>query len=189
MNDLKQTEDLIRRIITAITYHPECLEIKHTEFKGAVYWTVKAHADDQPKIIGKGGTHVRALAFLVAEIGLRSDSMYKFKLTEPEHGQRSESTKPTTPQIYSPKKAADTILEVVEAIFGKDSATIKIPTQSPYDHVYDFEIQMRDISDVPDLRTPYEDDQYEMTIIGCLGTLWRAWAKRDGVDFTISNRQ
>jgi predicted RNA-binding protein YlqC (UPF0109 family) len=184
--ELKPTADFLRNILSRIVYHPEDIEILTTIFRGAVYWNIRANADDQPKIIGKGGTHIRALTFLVAEMGLSADSMYKLKLSEPEHGQRSDSTKPPTPANYNAEPAAELLLAALETIFGKDTATI-ITTGTGY--AFDFEIRMRDTADVPDLRTPYEDDQYEMTVIGALGTLWRGWAKKDGVEFTISSKQ
>jgi predicted RNA-binding protein YlqC (UPF0109 family) len=184
--DLTKTQNLIRRIISAIIAHPEHLLISPAEFRGAVYWNVQAHADDQPKIIGKQGSHIRALTFLVAEIGLDADSMYKIKLAEPEIGNRSDSTQIQSPTSYDASLAEQTLLEVIEAIFGPQSATI---TTTGIGLAYNFEITLRDHDEVPDLRVPYDGDMYEMTIIGSLGTLWRAWAKRDGVNFTVSCSQ
>lgn len=183
--DLAKTESLTRRLLNRIIYHPENLEIEHTEFHGAVYWNVTAHADDQPKIIGKGGTHIRALTFLIAEIGLSADSMYKLKLNEPEVGTRTESTQ-ASPKNYDATPAAQILQEVLESIFGPESVTIRT-TGKGFD--FEFEIVMRDTDEVPDLRIPYDNDPNEMTIIGSLGTLWRAWAKKDGVNFTISSKQ
>lgn len=184
--ELKPTADFLQNVLSRIVHHPEDVQVIPTVFRGAVYWEIRANADDQPKLIGRGGTHIRALAFLVAEIGLASGEMYKLKLSEPEHGQRSPAVKPTTPTKYNPVHASKLLLDVTELIFGKDSCSI---TTTATGNEFEFAIIMRDAADVPDLRTPYEADPYELTVIGALGTLWRAWAKKDGVEFTVTSNQ
>ena len=62
--ETKDVHLLLTQLLKAIIDHPEDLRIETKEFQGRIEWRVRVHIDDQGKVIGKKGAHIKALQFL-----------------------------------------------------------------------------------------------------------------------------
>ncbi len=75
-----KVEELIRETCGAFVSHPHALQITCQESKnGHATWVMRSHPEDEPKIVGVGGSHIKALTFLVGMRGLIEGKDYTFK--------------------------------------------------------------------------------------------------------------
>lgn len=190
---LKEHTDLIRRLIESFIDHPQSLRIETSDRNGHVYFLMQCHADDHPKMVGKGGSHFHALRLIIAELGKQAETSYKLcRYQEPEPAPRRERSASKMVTSYSPDDAC----RLMEAIFanlcaGQYAVEAEMnPALRPL--TYTINITTRDSADYIAL-TRYasstehipENAESPMTIIGAIGTLFRAYANRDGVRFSV----
>lgn len=79
-HETKQTSELLRALVSAFVDRPENVRIDEQESPGACYFILRVDPRDEPKVIGTEGSHVRALGFLLAQIGLAAGKVYTFRL-------------------------------------------------------------------------------------------------------------
>lgn len=180
-NQTETNADLLRDLLTAFIDYPDELAIEPKDFRDAVYWSVQGHTDDHPKLVGKGGAHVKAIKYLLLRMGTAVDTVYSFELLDPEPGRRRQESPQKNAESYDPTPACDLLIRLLEglgigqyAVESKQDATAINPLR------YEFNILVRDREDYL-LLTAYEKDRDGQTIISALGTLFRAIANRDGV--------
>lgn len=181
----RSTLELIRALVASYILHPKKLLLEGSEIDGRIYFEMKAAFDDQPKLIGKGGSHIKALRFLLREIGRGQQVDYNINLLEPTPGPRGEPEKPKAVSYYETKEAHELLERAAGSlVLGQvrvDCA--RIPGDRPCSYL--FTITPRDANDYADLITPDDADPEEQTVIGALGTLFRAYANKAGVQFKI----
>lgn len=181
----RSTLELVRALVSSYILHPKKLLLTGSEIDGRVYLEMRAAFDDQPKLIGKQGSHIKALRFLLREIGLGQNIDYNLTLLEPIPGSRGEPEKPRPVSFYETKEAHELLERAASAlVLGQvrvDCA--RIPGDRPCSYL--FTITPRDANDYADLITPDDADPEEQTVIGALGTLFRAYANKAGVQFKI----
>ena len=85
---------LIREVIASFIDHQNYLS-----FSEEPYCVVQVHADDQRKVIGKGGSHIMALQHLMQELGRARGRSYSLRLIEPE----SANVRQQCPPVFSVK--------------------------------------------------------------------------------------
>lgn len=183
--EMRSTLELVRALVSSYINHPKKLLLEGSEIEGRVYFEMRAAFDDQPKLIGKAGSHIKALRFLLKEIGLGQDRDYTLTLLEPIPGSRGEPERPKPVSFYETKEAHELLERAAGAlVLGQARVDCaKIPGDRPCSYL--FTITPRDANDYADLITPYDDDPERPTVIGALGTLFRAYANKDGVQFKI----
>lgn len=181
----RSTLELVRALVSSYILHPKKLILEGSEIEGRIFFEMKAAFDDQPKLIGKSGSHIKALRFLLREIGLAQNVDINLTLLEPTPGPRGEPQAPKAVSFYEPKEAHELLERAACAlVLGQvrvDCA--KIPGDRPCSYL--FTITPRDMPDYADLITPDDDDPEAQTVIGAIGTLFRAFANKAGVQFKI----
>lgn len=190
MNDQTRTTlELVRTLVSSYILHPKKLLLTGSEIDGRVYFEMRGAADDQPKVIGKLGSHLKALRFLLKEIGLGQDTIYTLNLLEPMPGTKGETPRAKDASNYDTKPAHE-LLDRAVALLVLGQARVdcdRIPGDRPCSYL--FTVTPRDYADYADLITPDESDTEQLTVVNALGTLFRAYANKDGVQFKIDIKQ
>lgn len=188
--EVQRHAELIRKLLNRFIDHPEAMMIDPREHPGCVYWTMKCHADDFSKMVGKGGAHYQALLVLIAELGKAVGSQYILKrYLEPDPVQRRDMMHKKSVDTYT-VAPAETLLEELLANMRIEQfglTTTRANRGIPL--TFTFSITTRAYEDYTLLTVPSENRTNPMTLIGALGTLFRAYANRDGVRFNLEVRQ
>ncbi len=81
-----KVEELIRQTVASFISHSHALQITCQESKnGDATWVMRSHPEDEPKIVGTNGSHIKALTFLVETLGLSQAKDYKFQFVTERH--------------------------------------------------------------------------------------------------------
>lgn len=178
-------QDQIRKLIECFIDHPEALRIETKEHPGVVYLTMQPHADDFSKMTGKQGAHFNAIKTVLAALGKSEGTQYVLRrYLEPEPARRREQMPKTIAPNYFVEPARDMLMQLLTAIALEDWQLQVRKTPNTKPTLYTFTILTRSREDYETLIVPASADQ-PMTLIGALGTLFRAYANRDGVKFNI----
>lgn len=184
MTSLEQRSDLIRELVESYIDHPRDLTLEGKPFASAVYWSMRGHADDYGKLVGKRGAHVNALAFLVRIMGHAQKELHSFKLEEPSPGERREAAPAKAAETYDPRPARDLLCRLLEALdIGQFVVEAKVERnlnpRVDFPLFVRFEIGVRSHDDYEVM--VMESASSALTVIGSLGMLFRARANKEGV--------
>lgn len=175
---------LIRRTLEALIENPRDLVIDFKELPGRVDWIVNTHIEDQPLVIGQGGTHIKALELLVWELGERIDTDYHFRLMSPARPARRADRAKKEAKEYDATEARELLNDWLYVLLDErpklDCAAMLIPPLR-----YTFIVQAINRADHEKLLVAQTDKFPDRIIAPALGTLFRAYGLRDGVNFTI----
>lgn len=174
--------ELLRAIVLSFIDHPGAVRLTAKEMPGGVYWELQVHPDDMPKACGKMGTHIRAMKFLMAQIGARQRMKYSLKLLEPEPGPVRPASPMKSVTSYDCRKAHELLVRALYQVTGMQEA-VEIEEEGTTS--FCFAIVIRDKAHYVRIGVPPDDYDPSMTVIGALGTLWRAYAKKEGVTLRI----
>lgn len=178
-HEISTDEALIRELVESVCRHPGSVILTAKQFPSRAYWTLQVHADDQPKLIGKLGTHFKAFRQLIQMIGAHAQMAYHFELLEPPPGSCELMHPPKKARTYDTGPAEKLLDGLVQAM-GVSEYKIE-PEQTTDDAdlsrlAYDFKVYVRTA----------DDHRMMTTAIGSIGTLFRSRAMRDGVSFVVS---
>lgn len=183
--------DVLRDLIESYTNFPDDLLIDFKEHLGAAYFRVTVNGNDQPVVVGMKGTHIRALTKIVSAVGESRDLLFKLTLTEPQ----VVAGRKTLPRVAIPAQydIADPVVLLMRVLgeLGIHEVTIDTAKDAPTRHIetptYRFKIIVRSLDDFARLTVPTGagPDGPGETLVGALGTLFRARAKKDGVKFDL----
>lgn len=83
-----EQKDLIREwlisVIAGIVTHADDIQVSYVEDEMGVLYSVKVHAEDRGKVIGREGEHAKALRKLLRCAGMRFDVRASLKVDVPE---------------------------------------------------------------------------------------------------------
>lgn len=194
MNATKQTHpELIRElIIRCLIDYPNDLRIELRESRSMVFWTIQCHADDYRKICGAKGAHIKALTYLIEELGAVEGIDYRVWLKEPEVGEVRPMRIVDARDEYDAREAAEVLGRAIAACVGIPNA-VAIETRSdgtrietpPFAIVFTFHLFPKDAEIASEISEPYENDPDERTLVGSLAALWKAYGAKNGVSFAL----
>jgi predicted RNA-binding protein YlqC (UPF0109 family) len=174
-------ESLLRDIAAAIVRHPDRLRVERREpIAGEVLWWMSCAPEDQGKLIGRGGSHARAFDLLVAAMGQGDGEEWKFKLDRVPGVSTQDS--PTQPPKHHDARAAHELLARILAQLPVGGLTIESPRLSG-PMCFHFDLKTTAAASFFERRDP---DDPESNLIGALGTLFRAAARKVGVRYQIN---
>lgn len=183
--------EIIRELVGNYIDQPDALDIKLQETSdGSCYFAMRGAKRDDGKLIGNAGSHVEALSFLVQQMGSVQGKNWTFRLiTNPGEKAVSEMRDPRDVLDFDPKPALDFLAKLLYA-FGIAVPITVGPGSGPRNSLtFEFIIWTTTRAAYRELTVPPDDDPdsvfYDMTIIGAIGTLMRACAKKSGVRFVI----
>jgi predicted RNA-binding protein YlqC (UPF0109 family) len=187
MTDLARTKQLLRDLVAAFTIHPEAIQIDATP---GGQWVMKgARHEDEPVLVGKHGSHVRALSFLVRAIGEARGESYSLKLITT-HEPRDRVTKKKIAETHDPAPAAELLGRILAELSIGDYM-VETEQGQTVDMLLAFNltIRVRQFADYNALTVaPGSTSPVVVTsetLVGALGTLFRAIAKKIGVRYDL----
>lgn len=188
MHNLDKTKRLIERIVRALVEHTEAVTITHEHIPRLTQWYLKVNGEDQGKVRGRKAAHIIALQYIIQEIGARHEETQRVTLLESDERIIGHRSPLRMAEQYNPGDAHELLHDILATILA---APFRIdvrpdPTGSPGMLGYDFHITTSTAEDQEKVLAPYDDDPNKTTLIASLGTLWRAYANREGVSFKIS---
>lgn len=74
----------LEMLVKALVDHPEHVVINRTVDEMGVLLTLRVHADDMGKIIGRSGNTAKAIRTLLRVVGMKHDARVNLKIDEPE---------------------------------------------------------------------------------------------------------
>jgi len=172
--DTIEIMDLLRELVESFTEHHNALKIEAKEYPGACYWMIKVHADEQPKVVGRRGTNIRALSVIIAAIGAAIGEKYTLRLLEPDPAIRRDHTPRKTVTSYDPARAIELLRWAVAAILNEDDDKVGIDCQEPVPFNYTLRIT------APAQITPEVQE--------ALRIIWTAAGQSDGVTFRLETK-
>lgn len=188
MHDHQKTKKLIERILRTLIEYPEDAVVTFENVPGLTQWYLKVRGEDQGKARGREAAHIIAVQYIVGEIGAAHQEKQRVTLLESDRRVTGHRSPLTQAQTYHPGDAHELLHDILSTIltspFRIDVRTI----QDTPPLAYDFHITTQSEDDQAALLEPYDDDPSRNTLIASLGTLWRAYANREGVGFTISTK-
>lgn len=167
---------------------PDALKITTDEHPARVDWFVSIDIDDQGKVIGKKGIHVKALQFLIGLFGLKYGQQFRLTVHDPIPGHRSKDNPPRTADSYDSGQAEALLYDLLDELLSNDGTVIEI-TRGKDGGRMSFEFRIDASTEADYVRLVHVCDPIgrgdSQTVVAALGTLFRAYALRDGVNFTV----
>jgi predicted RNA-binding protein YlqC (UPF0109 family) len=179
--DTERTQQLLHALVGMYVTSPQDLQLTARETPGRVEWCLWPGSADTPFIVGGRGSHIRALSYLVGEIGKARDVLYTLTLKEPPRGPAPSWADRPVATEYDHVPARDLIEQLLHAV-GTTEFKLNYLTRGIHADGRlrtEFQIWVRSDEDYKHLTVPTgtQDDQ---TIIAALGTLFRAHANKVG---------
>ena len=116
-----QDHATLSALVRAYVSNPDQMTLEAKEVPGQVYWTLQVGPNDQGKVIGSGGSHIKALSRLVARIGEVRGTLYSISLNEPQDGHRIAPERPVPAKSYDVYQAMGLLTKVLGALGFSDS--------------------------------------------------------------------
>ena len=186
--DTAETAALIKDLASAFVARPRDVEIGYQQAEsGETYLALKGHPEDESRLIGKAGSHVKALTFLVGRFGRAAGRVYTFRLITEQAPRARLEQEPRNAVTYDPQAAKGLLERLLEALELGEYAVTVGPGISPRHYLnFVFKVHVRFRTDYAYLITP-DNPQLasDMTVVGAIGTIFRAIAKQAGVRFTL----
>ncbi len=191
---VQETECLLRDIAAAFVEKPDEVSVCSTEaMDGAVIFGMRCAEQDEPLLIGKGGSHAAAFGFLVEQFGKAEGREYIFRLITAEKDPEWREMAERTLREYSPTKASELLSGILENLEIESFAVSFLAKGE----LYDFTIEVSSKHDFYTLLKPTEFvlnrsadgrplDKKTTFIVAELGALFRAIGRRAGVKFQIT---
>jgi predicted RNA-binding protein YlqC (UPF0109 family) len=185
--NLQTAETLLRDLLVAIGCRPEAIEIANQlKPSGACYWVFRVHAEDEGKVLGQQGSHVKALTALMMAWGRADKTNYSLRFIDRAPPGTRERPQPEEPLTYDIAPAA-TLLERCLSNLDLTAFCVEAGPGNDTERMLTFTLKLKLMfaSDYSALVRPGNPDG-ETTLIGALGTLFRAIGRKDGVKIEIA---
>lgn len=185
MTDTERLHDLIYDLASSFIDHPEALKLERTGFPGTCTWVMQGCADDCGKLVGRGGSHIKALSLLVRAFGIGAGARYTLRLINPEDGMRRPESPPRMAEQYDPS-AALVLLDrcCSELALGQYAVEVRPGPATGRPLSFVFVITVRDEDDDRALTVAPEWAPGQ-TVEAAIAALFRAYGAKDGVRFGV----
>jgi len=188
-------QNLLRDLVSAFVEIPGEIVIAHqTSIDGDCYFAMKGALEDEPILIGTRGSHVNALKLLVEKMGKAEERTFNFRLiTEGEPQGRREREKLDVVS-HDPSDDSKLLCRVLAAVGLDSNDGFSVSVGSGYGPrkslTFVFEIKVQTDEQYLALTVPSEPyvnrlTMEEATVIGSVGTLFRAIAMKSGVRYNL----
>lgn len=173
--------ELIHALINCLILHPDRLTFEMQDFQDIIYWWVTPCGDDYPMIAGQKGTNIKALSFLVANLGETIGQSYNLKLQEPHPGPRIGFVQAKLSRNYDPRPARQLLFDLLQE-YLTDAFSISVDAINSMPLRYTFLIEARSR---PDHEQLISIDGRSLSLIDALMAVFTAYGNREGVQFRI----
>jgi predicted RNA-binding protein YlqC (UPF0109 family) len=187
MHDREKTKKLLTRILRGITERTDDVKVTFENIPKLTQWYIKVHPEDQGKVRGRQAAHIIALQYIVQEIGWAHEEVQRVTLLESDTRIAGHRSPLRMASSYNPMDAHELLHDILTAILASPfKINVRTDPDATTPLAYDFHITTTTDEDQAAMLEPYDDDPDKNTLMTTLGTLWRAYANREGVAFSIS---
>ncbi len=100
-----EEQNFLEMVVKALVDHPEAVMVTRTVDEMGVLLSLKVHADDMGKIIGRSGNTAKAIRTLLRVVGMKHDARVNLKVDEPEGGRRTSFGTDTPAPMHNEQRA------------------------------------------------------------------------------------
>lgn len=100
-----EEQNFLEMVVKALVDHPEAVMVTRTVDEMGVLLSLKVHADDMGKIIGRSGNTAKAIRTLLRVVGMKHDARVNLKVEEPEGGRRAGFSGDMAAPMHSEQRA------------------------------------------------------------------------------------
>jgi predicted RNA-binding protein YlqC (UPF0109 family) len=168
---------MLEMLIAAFTDHRESINVTMRELSISVAYTIRVHDEDQGKVIGKGGLHIRAIKHLMQKAG-RSVGLAIRVTLQTDEERRSIGAPFRNNPDYDPKPAVELLKSVVASL----TANPAVVTAEKADEAIYFQIGLASAEDFNEFHL---QDETNMTTKTALEALWKAYGNKEGAVFYV----
>src|SRR5260370_682188 len=86
---MEKDQEFLEYTVKALVDHPEDVHVARTVDEMGVLLTLKVHAEDMGKAIGRSGNTAKAIRTLLRVVGMKYNARVNLKIEEPEGGRRT----------------------------------------------------------------------------------------------------
>ena len=179
----QMTADLIKALTQLYVGNPEAIEVAMQEGEdGSCYFAMRGDPRDDSRLIGRDGSHVQALEFLVKRIGAAQGRIFTFRLLDTKG--RHEPYPLPPPQITYDTKRIQNLLSQLLAAIGVEGFYVQAgPGVGPRQTLaYEFVIDIQNRAIAESLTYSLENN---LSVIGSIGTLVRTIGRQQGVSLQV----
>ncbi len=174
---------MLRRVIETIIDRPRDLAIDYRPMRGRIDLHVTPNINDQGKIVGKGGAHIRALKYLMAQLGERQGQQIVIYLHENDGGRRfPDPVRAVGKPTYNTAGHLALLQDLLNGLLDEPPSITVVRESGFAQPAFVFVIEARRVQDYERLVPVGEGSQ---SLVTELGTLFRAAGHRDGVSFRL----
>ena len=190
----KHHEKLLRKLVLSFIDYPEELRIKTVEIKSVgttrpgVFFAMQVHQADFGKTLGKQASHIKALQYLMYELGESIGHDYRLKLEESIKGERMAPWARNKPVSNVDVPSACAFLKsIVLSLFAWPETGTGLTVIPRYTGPSEITLDIDPVTleGYENLTVAYDDDEFDQTSIAALGTLFRAYGQKEGVRFRL----
>lgn len=177
------TARLLRSLVELIVDHPADLTVDYRLMHGRTDFRVLPNINDQGKVVGKKGAHVKALKFLLSRLGEACGQQFVLQLDEDTDGRReADRGKPVALDTYDFRPHLEVLMELLEALTS-EQIEVNVGVIPGEEYVFQVAAVGQTYNALLDQRHAGEFDG--QSLVTALGTILRAAGLRDGVDMRI----
>ena len=188
-------QDLLRDLVSAFVEMPGEIVIAHqTSIDGDCYFAMKGALEDEPILIGTRGSHVNALKLLVEKMGDAEERNFNLRLITEGKPQGLRKREKLDVVSHDPSEDIKLLCRVLSAVGLDLKSGFAVSVGSGYGPrkslTFVFEIKVQTDEQYLQLTVPSESyinrmTMEEATIIGAIGSLFRAIAMKSGVRYNL----
>jgi len=186
MQFLARTEvrDLILSICSLYVSKPESLEVVANEAKdGSTLFLVRGDPQDDSRLIGRDGSHIISLNFLVQQVGVEQKSVFNLKLLTSDVRVPAYRGKVNS-MDYNPQTAREVVESWLFAL-GVEKLRVSVGPGEPGNSLsFSLNVEIEDRAKAKSLTVPPKGSN--LFIVDALGTLIRAIGKHNGVRLELN---
>ena len=174
---------LLHDILYLLIEYPRDIKVTYKLQVGRIEFEVMPNINDQGRVVGRDGAHIKALQCILARIGHKFDQQIVVELKEDQNGRR----------IFEPVRApngltvgctdAGRVLGDIAAAVSEEEARIRIDrTLENGKVIFTLGIYPASKADYDNLMAPGPDG---MSVYEAAGVLYKAVGKRNGIEIKV----
>lgn len=181
-----ETSRLLRALIELIVDRPADLTVDYLVLPaGRIDFRVLPNINDQGKVVGKQGAHVKTLKFLLAQIGEAAGQQFVLRLEQDDAGKREPSA--GRPLAFgNAARYVKVLRELIDALF-ENEVEIRLdmePLGSATEYLFRlYPMEAADYARLVEVQPAGEFQGQSLAV--ALATLFRAAGLRDGEDCRV----
>lgn len=182
----QQAENLLRATLVALLAEPIKLSLSVKRYQNAAYFTVVPAQNDFGKVLGKGRTHLRAFEFLLYKLGKQNGEIYGINVAELDRDAPRVLSPAVKGRTFEECPALPVLIDWLNALGIGATGSVETFKRAGYARQeWKIVVKPGTATIRSDLIQPDLDDPQARTLVGSLGTLFRAIGNNHGVSISL----